>query len=283
MADIKETTDHRWTADPGLASELPVPTGVAINPMTTAGDIIVGGTGGAETRLAKGADGSVLTIDPGTHLPVWVPDTDLAPPVTITGTNPATTPLTIASPASQTAGLFEVKDSNGVAIAILGDPFNAYTATLLPSAVLGGTTDPLWAGPIPGTSGFGVNNAGSDTSIEYVVGGTPIFKANVDGSVTLNDPASGGATFQRAATGNLLLSTPPASSVDPLVIYGPGGFGGSPLLSFTNAGLLKVVAANTQTTVGAAGLASALPALPSGYKKEVINGVTVVIPYYAAS
>lgn len=36
----------------------------------------------------------------------------------------------------------------------------------------------------------------------------------------------------------------------------------------------------TQTTVGAAGGASALPATPAGYKVETINGTEVVIPYY---
>ena len=39
------------------------------NPMTTAGDIIVGGTSGAPTRLAKGDDGQVLTLKSG--LPSW--------------------------------------------------------------------------------------------------------------------------------------------------------------------------------------------------------------------
>lgn len=41
------------------------------NPMTTAGDIIIGGTSGAPTRLAKGADSTFLGIDPSTHLPVY--------------------------------------------------------------------------------------------------------------------------------------------------------------------------------------------------------------------
>jgi len=39
------------------------------NPMTTAGDLIVGGTDGAPTRLAKGTDGQVLTLASG--LPSW--------------------------------------------------------------------------------------------------------------------------------------------------------------------------------------------------------------------
>lgn len=43
-----------------------VPVGFG-NPMTTADDIIIAGASGAPTRLAKGADGSVLTVDPVTH------------------------------------------------------------------------------------------------------------------------------------------------------------------------------------------------------------------------
>lgn len=42
-----------------------------INPMTTPADLIVGGTSGALTRLAKGSDSQVLTVDPTTHLLVW--------------------------------------------------------------------------------------------------------------------------------------------------------------------------------------------------------------------
>lgn len=41
------------------------------NPMTTAGDLIVGGSSGTPARLAKGSDGQVLTVDPTTHLLVW--------------------------------------------------------------------------------------------------------------------------------------------------------------------------------------------------------------------
>ena len=43
--------------------------GKMTNPMTTAGDIIYGGTSGAPTRLAKGTDGQVLTLASG--VPSW--------------------------------------------------------------------------------------------------------------------------------------------------------------------------------------------------------------------
>lgn len=38
----------------------------------------------------------------------------------------------------------------------------------------------------------------------------------------------------------------------------------------------------TQTTVGSAGTAAALPANPTGYVEAVVGGKTVVIPYYDA-
>jgi len=41
------------------------------NPMTTVDDIIVGGSSGSPTRLAKGTDGQVLTINASTHHVAW--------------------------------------------------------------------------------------------------------------------------------------------------------------------------------------------------------------------
>lgn len=42
-----------------------------LNPMTAAGDLILGDTDGAPIRLAKGSDSDVLQVDPATHLPAW--------------------------------------------------------------------------------------------------------------------------------------------------------------------------------------------------------------------
>lgn len=55
-ADSAESTGLKW------ASSL-------TNPMTTQGDLIVGGTSGATTRLAKGADGDIFKMVSGN--PVW--------------------------------------------------------------------------------------------------------------------------------------------------------------------------------------------------------------------
>ena len=53
------------------------------------------------------------------------------------------------------------------------------------------------------------------------------------------------------------------------------------LWAVTSAGLMEYISGNTATTVGAAGLASALPALPTGYLKIDIGGTTFKVPYYA--
>ena len=47
-------------------------------------------------------------------------------------------------------------------------------------------------------------------------------------------------------------------------------------------GRVRRPAAQTQTTVGAAGLAAVLPALPLGYFKYKVDGTEVAVPYYTA-
>jgi len=49
-----------------------------------------------------------------------------------------------------------------------------------------------------------------------------------------------------------------------------------------SAGITKHIAANTATTVGAAGGASALPLTPTGYLKIQVAGTQYKVPYYAA-
>ena len=53
------------------------------NPMTAAGDIVIGGTSGAATRLAKGDDGQVLKLASG--VPTWAADAGMTNPMTTAG------------------------------------------------------------------------------------------------------------------------------------------------------------------------------------------------------
>jgi hypothetical protein len=58
---------------------VPWGSGSMVNPMTASGDLIVGGTAGAPTRLPKGTDGWVLSLVSG--VPAWV----VAPGASLTG------------------------------------------------------------------------------------------------------------------------------------------------------------------------------------------------------
>lgn len=57
--------------------------------------------------------------------------------------------------------------------------------------------------------------------------------------------------------------------------------GAKPLVSPIIIGDIKLAAASTQSTVGSAGGASALPATPTGYLTIMLGTTPVVIPYYA--
>src|SRR5690242_5779003 len=57
-------------------------TAALINPLTTQDDLIVGGASGAPSRLGKGSDGQVLTVDPTTHHLVWATPSGMTNPMT---------------------------------------------------------------------------------------------------------------------------------------------------------------------------------------------------------
>ena len=59
----------------------------ALSPMSTAGDIIYGGTSGTGTRLAKGTDGQVLTLASG--VPAWTTSTAVTSVGAISGSSTA--------------------------------------------------------------------------------------------------------------------------------------------------------------------------------------------------
>lgn len=103
------------------------------NPMTTAGDLIVGGVSGAPARLAKGADTYILTIDPTTHLIVWA-----APPA---GSGTVTSVAVTAAPSS----VFDVSGSpitGAGTIAISMDSQAANTSLAGPTS--GGSATPAF-------------------------------------------------------------------------------------------------------------------------------------------
>jgi hypothetical protein len=87
----------------------------ALSPMTTAGDIIYGSTGGSGTRLAKGAAGQVLAMNAGATAPQW--STPATGTVTgVTGTAPIlssggnTPAISITAASTSAAGSMSAAD-----------------------------------------------------------------------------------------------------------------------------------------------------------------------------
>lgn len=78
-----------------------------------------------------------------------------------------------------------------------------------------------------------------------------------------------------------------SSANDRPLPYGPNGspgIGNSPIIRRpVILGDLTLASPTTQTTVGSAGSASALPATPTGYLTVNLGNGSVVIPYYAVS
>lgn len=63
-----------------------IPENIMANPMTAAGDLIVGGTDGEPARLAKGTAGQVLKMNAGATAPEWAADSEgMANPMTAAG------------------------------------------------------------------------------------------------------------------------------------------------------------------------------------------------------
>lgn len=73
---------------------------LALNPMTTAGDIIYGGTAGLETRLAKGTAAQVLQMNAGATEPEWGAVTGTGD--VVRATSPTLTTPVLGTPTSGT-------------------------------------------------------------------------------------------------------------------------------------------------------------------------------------
>jgi hypothetical protein len=130
----------------------------ALSPLTTAGDVLYGGTSGAGTRLAIGTAGQVLTVNSGATAPQWSTPT--------TGTVTSVAALTLGT-----------------------------TGTDLTSTVATGTTTPVITLNVPTASATNrgalssadwttFNNKGSGT-VTSIVAGTGLSGGTITGSGTI--------------------------------------------------------------------------------------------------
>ncbi len=156
-----DTTNSQLTRSNGTTWDVVEPASLS-NPMTTAGDIIVGDTGGTPIRLAKGSDSTVLTVSASTHLPVWQ---------AAAGGAPTTTPyITTASDAGLSAevaipGLAASADIKGAGGAGTAEEYDTGTTGLswtpsTPSTVDSNTTilSNLYVASTDGTERIGTKS-----------------------------------------------------------------------------------------------------------------------------
>ena len=153
-----------------------------INPLTTAGDLLVGQVSGTPARLAIGADTRVLTVSGGT--PAWLP------------------PLGFANPMTQSADLI-VGGAAGTPTR-LGVGANTQVLTIVGGALAwttpasGGMTNPMTTAAdliVGGASGTPTRlGKGADTQVLTVVAG----------SLTWATPASGGMANPMSGVGDLI-------------------------------------------------------------------------------
>lgn len=141
------------------------------------------------------------------------------------------------------AGKMTIYDGTA-GVHVLSVGMNAADATKGQVGVIGGTD------AFPGLVGYGDLNSG------FVWDGSDVVGLSIGGTRKVTWNSSG---------------------------LGVGGTPAAPLHIF-GAGAIRVESSsNWQTTVGAAGGASALPATPLGYFKLNLGGSTVVLPYYLAA
>lgn len=126
----------------------------------------------------------------------------------------------------------------------------------------------------------------------YVAGGVSRFLGRIDAYDTIQNAGSndlsfyavssatdgGRLTLARSANGGHVIARMGVTNAEFQVNDNSGT-----TWSVTRSGVPKWISGNTQTTVGAAGAASALPAAPTGYLKINVGSTTYAVPYYAAS
>ena len=179
----------------------------ALSPLTTAGDVLYGGTSGAGTRLAIGTAGQVLTVNAGATAPQWsTPTTGTVTSVAQSFTggiisvagSPITTSGTLALTVAGTSG---------------GIPYFSSATTWATSAALAANALVIGGGagvaPATTTTGTGVVTAlgvNTGTAGAFVVNGgvlgTPSSGTvtNLTGTASININGTVGATTPAAGT-----------------------------------------------------------------------------------
>jgi hypothetical protein len=189
----------------------------ALSPMTTAGDLIYGGTSGAGTRLAAGTSGYVLTSQGAATAPHWAASGGGSTPL----------PFTYVAPSGDTTGATDTAAINAV-ISAGGNAVLAQTGiygTGIPyyvSAPLTPSTGASLRGAMPwsatpyDTYGAGTGNAGG-TVIQAVAGFT--------GAAVINMTNATGTQYFGVSLADFTVNCSPATSATLEAMHVEGAWG----------------------------------------------------------
>jgi hypothetical protein len=197
----------------------------ALSPLTTAGDVLYGGTSGAGTRLGIGSAGQVLTVNAGATAPQWsTPTTGTVTAVSVNSANGfAGTSSGGATPAlTLSTSITGVLKGNGTAIsaATAGTDYSAGTSANNSGLVYSTTTTGALTtatGAQVATALGSTNITGSAANVTGVVlganGGTGV--ANTGSTITVAGNLSHAGAFTQTftATANTALTLPTSGTL----------------------------------------------------------------------
>lgn len=128
-----------------------------------------------------------------------------------------------------------------------------------------------------------VNDNFSEVYVE--LGGSSLSNITINGNTLISDNTNGDINFDPNGTGNVVIQSGDLLPASDSTLQSLG----SSSDKWTNVHAAQghfdqlAIGGETQSTVGAAGGASALPATPTGYVTVRIGGTDYVLPYYAKS
>ena len=219
------------------------PGGGMTNPMTIAGDVIIGGTSGTPTRLPIGTNGQVQTVVSGA--PAWVTP----------GTGGTVTSVALSAPT-----LFAVGGSPVTSSGTLALTFASQSANLILASPNGATGVPsmrsLVAADLP-TSGATAGTYGSSSLI-------PVVTVDVAGRVTSITTTSASSGFAN-----------PMTTAGDLIVGGTSGAAGRLGIGSAGQVLTVVSGAAAWTTLATGGtVTSASVVTANGVSATVANATT---------
>jgi hypothetical protein len=230
----------------------------ALSPLTTAGDVLYGGTSGAGTRLAIGTAGQVLTVNAGATAPQWsTPTTGTVTTVSVASANgfAGTVANATTTPAiTLTTSITGLLKGNATAIsaATSGTDYSAGTSAL-GTGILKSTTT-TGALTIAVAADFPTLNQNTTGSAATLTTPRAIYGNNFDGSAALTQiiastyggTGNGFTKFSGATTAERTYTLPDSNAT---LLYSGGPLGTPSSGTVTN--FTGTASININGTVGA--------------------------------